>query len=116
MPSSDPAQRLREIVENIDAIREFTARMDRDDFAGDRKTIYAVTRALEIVSEASRRLPAEIKARRSEVDWAAIAAAGNVYLHEHEGVDVNLIWHTVQHELRELRNVAATELDRLDRA
>jgi uncharacterized protein with HEPN domain len=57
MPSRNPAQRLRDIVDNIDAIKAFTERMDLAVFAADRKTVYAVVRALEIVSEASRRLP-----------------------------------------------------------
>jgi len=54
---------LRDIVDNVDAIAEFTAQMDFAAFVADRKTVYAVIRALEIVSEASRRLPAEIKDR-----------------------------------------------------
>jgi uncharacterized protein with HEPN domain len=113
MPSKNPAQRLRDIVDNIDAIYEFTARMDRDDFAADRKTLYAVVRALEIVSEASRRLSTDLKDRHAGIDWAAVSAAGNVYRHEYEGVDVDLIWHTVRHSLDELRTVAAGELERL---
>jgi uncharacterized protein with HEPN domain len=51
MPSKHLAQRLRDILENIDAIYEFTAGMDRNGFAADRKTVYAVVRALEIISE-----------------------------------------------------------------
>ena len=52
------------------------------DFARDRKTVYAVARALEIISEASRRLPDELKTRHPEIDWPAVAAAGNIYRHE----------------------------------
>jgi uncharacterized protein with HEPN domain len=59
MPSKNPAQRLRDVVDNIDAIEVFTMGMDFALFAADRKTLYAVVRALEIVSEASRRLPLE---------------------------------------------------------
>jgi uncharacterized protein with HEPN domain len=59
MPSKRLQQRLAEIIENIDAIRAFTAGTDYPTFSGDRKTVYAVTRALEIISEASRRLPEE---------------------------------------------------------
>jgi uncharacterized protein with HEPN domain len=72
-------------VDNIDAIEVFTATMDLPMFAADRKTVYAAVRALEIVSEKSRRLPAEVKDRHPEIEWDAIAAAGNVYRHEHEG-------------------------------
>lgn len=46
MPSKDPAQRLRDILENIDAIAVFTAGMDLAAFTADRKTVYAVVRAL----------------------------------------------------------------------
>jgi uncharacterized protein with HEPN domain len=53
MPSKNPAQRLRDIIENIDAIAAFTAGMTPEDFVRDRKTVYAVTRALEIISEAA---------------------------------------------------------------
>jgi uncharacterized protein with HEPN domain len=113
MSSKNPAQRLRDMVDNIDAIQEFTAKMDRDDFVADRKTLYAVVRALEIISEATRRLPAELKERHPDVDWVAVAAAGNVYRHEYEGVDENLIWHTVRHDLADLRTVAVVELERL---
>jgi len=65
------------------------------------------------VSEASRRLPSELKDRHPEIDWVAVAAAGNIYRHEYEGVDETLIWHTVRHDLRALRGVAAAELGRL---
>jgi uncharacterized protein with HEPN domain len=113
MLSKNPAQRLRDIVDNIDAMAMFTANMDRLAFSADRKTLYAVVRALGIVSEASRRLPAELKDRHPEIDWVAVAAAGNVYRHEYEGVDENLIWHTVQHDLSALRKVAEAELENL---
>lgn len=113
MFSKNPAQRLRDIVDNIDAIALFTAGIEFDDFAADRKTVYAVIRALEIVSEASRRLPAEVKGRYPGIDWVAIAAAGNVYRHEYEGIDENLIWYTVKHGLADLRKIAIAELVRI---
>ena len=86
--------------------------MEFEKFDGHRKTVYAVVRALEIVSEATRRLPAELKERHPEIDWTAVAAAGNVYRHEYDGVDERLIWHTVRHDLAALRGVASMELER----
>src|SRR5579863_7585873 len=96
MPSKNPAQRLADIIDNVDAIQGFTAELDFPAFRADRKTVYAVVRALEIISEASRRLPDDLLRRHLEIDWAAVAAAGNVYRHEYEAVDEALIWHTVQ--------------------
>ncbi len=116
MPSKNPVQRLTEIIENIAIIAEFTAGMVFEDYVNDRKTVYAVTRALEIISEASRRLPDEFTQRHSEVDWAGLAAAGNVYRHEYEVVDDVLVWSTIQHELGPLRETVADELKRLGAA
>jgi uncharacterized protein with HEPN domain len=109
MPSKNPAQRLSDIIDNVDAITAFAADLDFQAFRVERKTVYAVVRALEIISEASRRLPGELLHRHPEIDWAAIAAAGNVYRHEYEAVDEALIWHTIQHDLAALRNVAEEE-------
>jgi uncharacterized protein with HEPN domain len=113
MPSKNPAQRLQDILENISAIRDFTSGMDVEIFMSSRKTIYAVTRALEIISEASRRLPDDFKSRHPALDWPAIAAAGNVYRHEYETVDDALVWHTVKQSLDELDAVVRAELVRL---
>lgn len=112
MHSKNPEVRLRDIAENIAAIREFTAGMGPGALAADRKTLYAVVRALEIISEATRRLPAELKARHPSIDWVAIAAAGNVYRHEYEGVDEILIWKTVEDGLAELDAAIHEELNR----
>jgi uncharacterized protein with HEPN domain len=70
MPSKQPVQRLADIVENIQAIAEFTAGMRYEDYIQDRKTIYAVTRALEIISEASVSLMHSSKAIRKSIGWA----------------------------------------------
>jgi uncharacterized protein with HEPN domain len=112
MPSKNPAQRLCDILDNIAAIEAFTASLDHAGFVADQKAVYAVTRALEIISEATRRLPGELKDRHPEIDWPAVAASGNVYRHEYESVDDAQIWHTARHGLDGLRSVAAAELER----
>jgi uncharacterized protein with HEPN domain len=84
MPSKNPAQRLRDIIDNIDAILTFTAGMDFEAFRKDRRMVYAVVRALEIISEASRRVPREALDRHPAIDWAAIAGAGNIYRHDYD--------------------------------
>ncbi|MBI5281951.1 MAG: DUF86 domain-containing protein [Candidatus Solibacter usitatus] len=102
MSSKNPAQRLRDIRDNIDAVLSFTARMDFPQFCSDRRTVYTVTRALEIISEASRRLPDDLKERHPAIDWVAVAASGNIYRHEYESVDETILWQTIQHDLTPL--------------
>ena len=74
--------------------------------------MYAVTRCIEIISEASRRLPDEIKTRHPSIAWKNMAGAGNVYRHDYEDVAAKLVWDTVQLALPPLRDVIAQELAR----
>jgi uncharacterized protein with HEPN domain len=71
----------------------------------DRRTSYAVMRCLEIISEASRRLPADLKARHAEIPWSNIAGAGSVYRHQYHDVHDERVWQTVQNTLEPLRIV-----------
>ena len=112
MPSKNPAQRLSDIVDNVDAIQSFTAGLDLTAFRTDRKTVYAVVGALEIIWEASRRLPSELIDRHPEIDWAAVGAAGNIYRHyrhEYDAVDEAMIWNTAMLPVRPPRPLCRTE-------
>lgn len=111
MLSKDYRHRIRDIFENLAAIENFTTGLDLAGFCQDRKTAYAVTRALEIISEASRHLPSEVKDRHPEVDWPAVAAAGNIYRHEYKIVDDSILWHTITSELPALKRAIAAEIE-----
>jgi uncharacterized protein with HEPN domain len=69
-----------------------------------------VTRCLEIISEASRRVPPEIKARHPDIPWAEMAAAGNIYRHGYEDVAQRRVWGTVEQRLPPLLAVVEQEL------
>ena len=83
---SDPHAALLDIRDNIALAKQFTAGMTYEDFANNTLVFYAVIRCLEIISEASRRVPDELKKRNSNIPWAQIAGAGNVYRHDYEDV------------------------------
>ena len=113
MPSKSPRAPLGDIARNIELARSFVAGLTFDTFRTDRRTVYAVTRCLEIVSEASRKLPDELKARHPHIPWADIAAAGNVFRHDYEDVMDQIVWRTVQNSLEPLAAVARIELEQL---
>jgi uncharacterized protein with HEPN domain len=111
---SDAALRaLSDISYNIRHARNFTAGMDFSAFCADEKTLYAVIRCLEIVSEASRRLTPELRARHPAVPWAQIAGAGNVFRHDYEDVLPRIVWNTVIHQLSDLEAAIDSELGTL---
>ncbi len=110
MLSDKARSALLDIRENIAAAQSFLEGASFETFRSDLKTFYAVTRALEIISEASRRLPDEFKACNSAVAWRAIRDAGNFYRHSYERVEVPFIWDTAHDDLVQLSKVVEAEL------
>jgi uncharacterized protein with HEPN domain len=113
MPSDPAVTPLRDILYHIDLAQVFAAGFDTLRFRDDLRTVYAVTRCLEIISEASRRLPPPLKERHPSIAWKRMAAAGNVYRHDYEDVAANYVWDTVHDELPPLRAVIEQELRQL---
>jgi uncharacterized protein with HEPN domain len=115
MPSKSPFNALSDIEENIALARKFVEGLSFENFLQDRRTVYAVTRCLEIISEASWRLPPELKARHPDIPWPKLAGAGSVYRHDYEDVLERFLWLTVQESLEPLRTVVVDELERLSK-
>jgi uncharacterized protein with HEPN domain len=113
MPSRQVDTALRDILHHIELAANFSAGVDRAAFRRDIKTVYAVTRCLEIISEASRRLPDDLKARHASIGWKQMAGAGNVYRHDYEDVAAEFVWETVQRALPPLRAAIVAELKRV---
>jgi uncharacterized protein with HEPN domain len=101
---------LIDILYNIYLAQHFVAGTHYEQFTIDKRTSYAVTRCLEIISEASRRVLASFKATHPHIPWANIAAAGNIYRHEYEQVLELRIWRTVRDHLEPIRQIVEAEL------
>jgi uncharacterized protein with HEPN domain len=104
---------LLDIQENIVLALQFVAGIIYEQFISDRKTLYAVMRCLEIISEASRKLPDEIKERHPMIPRRKIAGAGNIYRHEYGQIGELIVWETVHHNLESLGLVVESELSAL---
>ena len=113
MPFERTDSALRDILHHIDLAAQFVEGFDRDTFKADVRAVYAVTRCLEIISEASRCLPTELKDRHPTISWKQMAGAGNVYRHDYEDVVAQFVWDTVQHALPPLRAIVEEEILRL---
>jgi uncharacterized protein with HEPN domain len=96
--------------DNIFLAQAFVAGFTLETFTVDRRTFYAVTRCLEIVSEASRRLSPALRARHPQLPWRAIMGVGNVYRHDYDNVAEEFVWRTVQQSLARLLEVIEIEL------
>lgn len=109
MHSRDTQRVLKTIAYNIDLARRFTGDISLETFADDDRTVYAITRCLEIISEASRRLPADLKSRHPDVPWDRMAGAGNIYRHDCEDVLPAIPWTTVKDHLDALERAVLAE-------
>jgi uncharacterized protein with HEPN domain len=101
---------LRDILDQLLLAEQFTRDQSLEIFRDDIMRLYAVTRCLEIISEASRRLSAALKERHPEIPWRQIAGAGNIYRHDYEAVAAHRVWDTVLLALPPLRSVVEQEL------
>ena len=110
MPSDQNYGPLCDIRLNIELAQSFTSNHTYDSFRVDRRTVYAVIRCLEIISEASRRLTSDLKARHPNLPWPDIAGAGNIYRHDYENVVDKIVWDTVQYELKPVSEAVLAEL------
>jgi uncharacterized protein with HEPN domain len=116
MPSESLRNALYDIRDNILLAQEFVAGLDYPAFTKSRLHVYAVTRALEIVSEASKRLPDEVRARHPRLPWRDIRDVGNFYRHQYDNVTESYVWRTVREHLSPLLAAVLAEIDILDAA
>ena len=95
---------LNDIIESIADINEFTAGMTRESFSTDKKTIKAVVRSLEVIGEAANKLPQHFRDRYPEISWQEIIGMRNRLIHEYFGVDLDIVWQTIEEDLEPLEN------------
>ena len=104
---------LQDVLEAVQKVRQFTAGFTLHTFSQDAKTLDAVVRNLEIIGEAVKHLPEDIRSGYPGLDWKKIAGLRDILIHEYFGVNVEVIWDVVQHKLPELekavRALSATE-------
>jgi uncharacterized protein with HEPN domain len=110
MPSEKVVGYIKDILHHIDLATEFVGGLTAQQFGRDVLRVYAVTRCLEIISEASRRLPTEIKDRHPDLAWRDMAGAGNIYRHHYDNVAAARVRETVLNALPPLRSAAEREL------
>lgn len=110
MLSERARKALLDIRENVLLAETWTSGLTLARFAENRMVFYAVTRCLEIVSEASRRLPPELKRRHPHIEWRDMRNAGNIYRHDYDGVQEHITLRTVREALPPLLAAVQSEI------
>jgi uncharacterized protein with HEPN domain len=94
---------LNDILQSITVVETAVAGKSFADYQKDPILKLALERAVEIISEASRRIPDELKSTQPEIPWPRVKGIGNVLRHEYHGLSDKIIWGVIVDELPKLR-------------
>ena len=94
---------IEDVIGAMNDALSFVKDMEYDVFLRDKKTIYAVNRALEIIGEATKNVPAAVKNRYPQIPWKKMAGMRDKVIHEYFGVDLKRVWRTVKRDIPDLK-------------
>ncbi len=94
---------LIDIWKEIEHIEKFSISLDYEGLIKDEKSLYAIVRCFEIIGEAAKHIPEEIKAKYPQIPWKDMAGMRDKLIHEYFGVDYEILWETIKKRIPELR-------------
>ena len=94
---------IEDIKESITQIDEFLGDMNFKDFVKDQKTSSAVVRKIEIIGEATKNVPKEIRQEYKELPWSDMARMRDKIIHSYFVVDYEVVWKTIKERLPEIK-------------
>ena len=95
--------------------RLFSVQTSFDDFVGDETLKRATVRSLEIIGEATKKIPADIKLKWSVVQWKFIAGMRDKLIHDYFGINYNIVWDVIQNKLPMVKETIVSIIEELEK-
>jgi uncharacterized protein with HEPN domain len=106
---------VRDILESINAIEEFVKGFTFPDFIKEKKTIFAVIRAIEIIGEATKNIPKSFRNKYLEVPWDEMAGMRDKLIHHYFGVDMEVLWLTATENVPRLKVLISRVIEDMEK-
>ena len=103
MTKRNLADFLQDMLDGISEIEAFTDGVDFEAFQENREKTLAVIKLLEILGEAVKQIPDEKRSRYPAINWQGIAGMRDILVHEYWGVDVDVVWASIQEDVPRLK-------------
>ncbi len=94
---------LQDIIEAMESIEEFLGNMDLNELIEDDKTSSAIIRKFEIIGEATKHLPEDLKEKHPEIPWKSMFGMRDRLIHAYFGIDYELVWEAIKTEIPKLK-------------
>jgi uncharacterized protein with HEPN domain len=94
---------LQDILDAVAAIEQFTAGIEFEAFSQNLEKVFAVSRAMEIIGEAVKRVPDSVRNQYPDIPWRDIAGMRDKLIHDYFNTDVKIIWQAVQEDVPQLK-------------
>jgi len=94
---------VKDILQNMQDAEEFIRDMSYEQFAGDKKTLNAVLRSIEVIGEAAKNVPDEVRDKYPDIPWKEMAGMRDKVIHFYFGVDKEVVWSVVKDRIPAIR-------------
>ncbi len=104
---------LEDIVSCIEKIESFTEGMDYAKFQSDEKTVSACIREIEVIGEAAKQIPKEIRQEFGDLPWSLMAKMRDKLIHWYFEVDEEIVWKVITDKLPYIKSSVVQMLEAL---